>query len=347
MMCNMAIYAGPGRAAPELIKLLQAQEGLAGGHFTGIATLHEGKIHLAKVCGDCRRLLESTDAMELPGSIGIAHSRTPGIALDSWAQPFLASDGMNVYCANGIGPADVLPDKRAFLQEMADRLRREGMSFATGVAEKLPSYIRLDDNLTYHDSELAGAVIGYFNRSMPLAEAMTRFFAARPAQLTALAMSVREPDRVLAFRYNQSLFYGRKDGAYCAATSGTALQDLGFPWIAPVPPATVSSVRADRIEFVPMEAYSDKLTVAPDLGAVWKFLDGCFADGKEHCVIELCDELPRHPELDAPGMVAQDSFAVYSYLMEKLRRGELLRSSRMVPASRPGTMRSETVFRRA
>lgn len=45
-MCNMAAYAGREAAAPILLRMLEAQEGLGGGHYTGIATLHEGKIHL-------------------------------------------------------------------------------------------------------------------------------------------------------------------------------------------------------------------------------------------------------------------------------------------------------------
>ena len=44
-MCNMAADAGKNAAAPILFRMLQSQEGLGGGHYNGIATIHEGKIH--------------------------------------------------------------------------------------------------------------------------------------------------------------------------------------------------------------------------------------------------------------------------------------------------------------
>lgn len=343
-MCNMAAYVGQQQAAPELIKMLQLQEGLAGGHYTGIATLHEGKIYMAKVCGDCQELLKRTDALKLPGTVGIAHSRTPGIPLDNWAQPFLSSDGQTVFCSNGIGPNGVLPDRADFMREMADKLIQAGFSFNTGVPDELPAYIKLNDNLTYHTTEIAGTIVSYYNRSMPLAEALIREFSEIPNQVASLAMSVREPDKVFALRYNQSLFYGRKDWACCLATSGTALQELDFKWIAPVPAGSVSTLSQNGIEVLGMDCFIDKLTVLPDLQNIWKFLDSYFADGQAHGVIDAYDELVKHPELDPPGMVAQDSFAIYTYLMEKLRRGELRQGVRQVPGSMPGSMRSETTF---
>ena len=48
-MCNMAAYAGTEPAAPKLFRMLQSQEGLGGGHYNGIATIHNGKIYMIKV----------------------------------------------------------------------------------------------------------------------------------------------------------------------------------------------------------------------------------------------------------------------------------------------------------
>ena len=44
-MCNIAGYAGKCAAAPILIEMLRKEEGFDGGFYTGIATVHEGKIH--------------------------------------------------------------------------------------------------------------------------------------------------------------------------------------------------------------------------------------------------------------------------------------------------------------
>ena len=53
----MAAYAGKKAAAPILFRMLQSQEGLGGGHYNGIATIHEGKIYMIKVIGSTADLL--------------------------------------------------------------------------------------------------------------------------------------------------------------------------------------------------------------------------------------------------------------------------------------------------
>ena len=74
-MCTLAAYIGSEPAAPRLLDLLAREEGWAGAYYTGLATVHEGKLHLRKVVGDLATLLRETDARELPGTIGIAHSQ--------------------------------------------------------------------------------------------------------------------------------------------------------------------------------------------------------------------------------------------------------------------------------
>ena len=69
-MCNIAGYAGTQPAAPILIKMMLAEEGFGGGYYSGIATIHEGKIHYAKLTGDMKNLLENTDA-QLPCGLHI------------------------------------------------------------------------------------------------------------------------------------------------------------------------------------------------------------------------------------------------------------------------------------
>ena len=68
-MCIIAGYAGSRRAAPILIEMLKKTEYIDGGLSTGIATIHEGKLHWRKVIGDVDELLRSTDAIDLPGTV--------------------------------------------------------------------------------------------------------------------------------------------------------------------------------------------------------------------------------------------------------------------------------------
>ena len=105
-MCNIAGYAGTKPAAPILIEMMKKQEGRLGGYYTGIATVHEGKIYYAKLTGDVDRLVALTNALSLPGTVGIIHSRSKSGGGDKWAHPFVgrSPDGSEpkiAYVANG------------------------------------------------------------------------------------------------------------------------------------------------------------------------------------------------------------------------------------------------------
>src|SRR5690554_4670985 len=100
-MCNIAGYVGYRRAAPILIEMMKKQEGFGGGYYTGIATLHENKLYYAKVVGGVSELLKNTDAENLPGTIGIMHSRSNSGGDREWAHPFISCDEKMAYIANG------------------------------------------------------------------------------------------------------------------------------------------------------------------------------------------------------------------------------------------------------
>ena len=77
-MCNIAGYAGNQPAAPILIEMLRKQAYYDGDMSTGIATIHEGKLYYKKLVGNVEHFLENVDLSELPGTIGIAHTRPSG-----------------------------------------------------------------------------------------------------------------------------------------------------------------------------------------------------------------------------------------------------------------------------
>ena len=68
-MCNIAGYVGERRAAPILIEMLRREEGIDAGFYTGLATIHNGKIYYRKICGTLDTLLLKTDAADLPGNL--------------------------------------------------------------------------------------------------------------------------------------------------------------------------------------------------------------------------------------------------------------------------------------
>lgn len=99
-MCIIAGYSGKKVAAPLLIEMLKKTEYIDGGLSTGIATIHEGKLYVRKVLGDVDTLLKETDALSLPGTTGIIHSRTMNDFI-SCAHPFMSADGKLACVENG------------------------------------------------------------------------------------------------------------------------------------------------------------------------------------------------------------------------------------------------------
>ena len=79
-MCNIAGYAGSRQAAPILLEMLRRQQPYDGDMSTGVATIHEGKLYVRSVVGDVDTLIRETDVLDLPGTLGIAHTRPGAVA---------------------------------------------------------------------------------------------------------------------------------------------------------------------------------------------------------------------------------------------------------------------------
>ena len=56
-MCNIAGYIGSKQATPILIDLIKKQEAYAGGYYTGLAVLDNGKLQNAKLTGALKDFL--------------------------------------------------------------------------------------------------------------------------------------------------------------------------------------------------------------------------------------------------------------------------------------------------
>ena len=113
-MCVIAGYSGNRRAAPILIDMIRKIERFDGGAPTGIVTIHEGKLYVAKALGDVDMLIKMTNAMDLPGTTGLIHSR-PGDDLMSTCQPYLDDSGRYAQVSNGTSSGT---GNEAFFAEM-------------------------------------------------------------------------------------------------------------------------------------------------------------------------------------------------------------------------------------
>jgi glucosamine--fructose-6-phosphate aminotransferase (isomerizing) len=107
-MCQLAAYIGESKAAPLLLESLRLQEGYFGGHATGLATIHNRKLEVAKDVGPVDFVTETSDIINLDGNMGIAHSRLGVSAVDDArynraknAHPFMNKDRTIALMHNG------------------------------------------------------------------------------------------------------------------------------------------------------------------------------------------------------------------------------------------------------
>ncbi len=251
-MCNLAGYIGTERAAPILIDMIRRQEGLNGGYYTGIATLTEdGRLHYAKVVGDVALLLEETDAINLPGNVGIMHSRTPSGGDREWAHPFVASDHSLAYIANGnTGLFDIVGNQN----ELAARLADAGYPFLTRAHDAVGDYPLLSDGSCVHFSEVMCRLIeALIAEGETPALAMRNAYLQFPAEIVGLMIHTSLSASIIASRVNQPLVIGRQSGGWLLASTALAFPDDAVDWMIPMAPSCTAHLSPEGLELHPFE----------------------------------------------------------------------------------------------
>lgn len=221
-MCNIAGYVGSQNAAPILIEMMKKEEGFAGGYYTGIATLHEGKIYYAKLTGSLQTLLENTNAAALPGTIGIMHSRSKSGGGDAWSHPFIGKDGNCAYVANG--SAGIFQKRIPEYTAIADKLITDGFDMA--LEEPIhSSYPTISKGKNVHMSDAMCQLISQkLFAGIEPAVAMEQSFCEMPSEIVGLLLSLAQPNSINYTRINMPMFLSFADhGAYLASTP------LAFP----------------------------------------------------------------------------------------------------------------------
>ena len=103
-MCNIAGYAGHRQAAPILLEMLRRQQPYDGDTSTGVAVIHEGKLYYRSIVGDVDALIRETDVLELPGTLGIAHTRPGANKAFPPMHPNISRNGKMALVTNGTTP---------------------------------------------------------------------------------------------------------------------------------------------------------------------------------------------------------------------------------------------------
>ena len=224
-VCNIAGYTGINRAAPVLVELIKKQSGFCGGFYTGISTLHNGKIYSAKVVGDVDRLLSETDAVNFPGNTGIIHSRSKSGGDWHWAHPFYSNDGNLSVVLNGDrGKYKNICD----VDGAAKLLSENGVCFETETDEhgRGGDYGKLQNGRFVHASEVICQLTDYYMKkdNLQTSAALENAFLHNPGEIAVLALCAKEEAAISYAKFNMPMSVARtKDEVFLSSMS------LAFP----------------------------------------------------------------------------------------------------------------------
>ena len=186
-MCGIVGYVGARRAAPLLLDALKRLE-YRGYDSAGIATVFK-KLHVKKEKGRIHEIDRKLKLADLPGNVGIAHTRwaTHGKPSRANAHPHLDSSGKVAVVHNGI--------IENYL-ELRQFLRKHGHRFVSET-----------------DTEVIPNLISYFMHQGKNLERSIRETTKRLKGSYAMAIAcVEEPDKIIVVRKESPLILGIGDG---------------------------------------------------------------------------------------------------------------------------------------
>ena len=270
-MCNIAGYIGIKDAAPILAEMMKKQEGFGGGYYTGITT-HDGKkMHSCKVLGDMQNLLNETDFLNFPGTVGFLHSRSKSGGGVEWGQPFISSDDRVSFIANGAVGAFGNGGTQKVRCERALYLEKLGFDFKSRTNGYIEGYPCLSDGTAIHSSDiLCQDISNNINNGDSVDLAMSKTFSELPVEAVGLVIYQNEPDKIFVTRVNYPMMIGvAKNGdTYLATTALAFPEDVEFRFIEPLPHSATCEVYRGGYRVSPHQVKLDN--VAPITPDIWQ-----------------------------------------------------------------------------
>ncbi len=262
-MCNISAYLGNKRAAPILIQMMENQEGYAGGYYTGISTVYNGKIYYAKVLGGVEELLKNTGAVNFPGNIGFIHSRSKSGGDELFAQPFLTNDKGVSVCLNGKQGEFKKVDNYDNFSKLALSI---GATYETMRPYKVGNYPVLENGYSMHTSEAICHLTGHYNKTMRLSQALKQAFDVYPAEFIALALSAEGSNSISFANYNMPMsVFKTKDEVFLSSFSICISKDKDFISRETLPPSSYGEIYLNKTNItsfnspLPIEPITDEL----------------------------------------------------------------------------------------
>ncbi|MGQ9624067.1 MAG: glutamine--fructose-6-phosphate transaminase (isomerizing) [Candidatus Bathycorpusculaceae bacterium] len=183
-------------AAPVIHAALKRLE-YRGYDSVGEATLHEGKLYIKKDQGKIDEVHEIHNLDDLPGRIGVGHTRwaTHGAPLKVNAHPHIDCEGQIVVVHNGIIEN---------FAELKLELENRGHTFVSKTDTEVLAHL-IEENLKV-------------NPSLRLADAVLETVKRIEGSYAIAVISTKEPDKVVCARNESPLVIGvGKSSIYCAS----------------------------------------------------------------------------------------------------------------------------------
>lgn len=309
-MCNIAGYNGTKPAAPILIDMMMREEGFGGGYYSGLATIHKGQIHYAKLTGGMDRLVSLTKASTLPGNIGIIHSRSKSGGGDAWAHPFIGKDDQTAYVANGAPGIFKNSLKSAVI---AAQLIKDGYDLSSRDDKPIGTYPQLLDGSCVHMSDImCGLITKYMDSGMNGAQAMTRSFQEIPSEIVGLLLSIKEPELITVARINMPMTLGFSgDGAYLSTAA------IAFPshvkHITLLPVNTASLIKQNSFTCIPFSSPPSQVDqITPFIWkSAYQLIEQKLSEGKPLSISGMCSLCKPFFTIGTPN---QSAMIVYEVL---------------------------------
>ena len=275
-MCGIVGYVGPRAAQDVLVDGLRRLE-YRGYDSSGVAIAHNGVLQISKAEGKLDRLASILESDPIEGQSGIGHTRwaTHGVPSDRNAHPHADASGDFVVVHNGI--------IENFLA-LREELSAEGVAFASETDTEVLAHLIADE----YDGDLKEAV----RRAMSRAE----------GAYALVAMTGREPGRIVAARMTSPLVVGVGDGETFLAsdipailnyTSEVLIIEDGEMVDVTADGAVVETFDGERVDRAPF-------TVDWDPGQAEK-------DGFDHFMLKEIHEQPEVIENTLAGRIDGDS----------------------------------------
>ena len=222
-MCNIAGYAGGRPAAPILLEILHRQEPFDGNMSTGVATIHEGKLHYRKMVGSVADLIKNTDVLDLPGTIGIAHTRPAANPDLPPMHPNISRDGTMALVTNGTTP---ITKYSPGWSEAVNMLDAEGYRFVhEGESDSPhPVHKRTGNHVSPAEARVY-LVEHYMARGKTVTEALALACAHMYSDNVTVLISESHPDSIFALRTTRAMTAVMEKGETYLSTSRFGLPE--------------------------------------------------------------------------------------------------------------------------